>query len=561
MTLMNGNIFDVLPSTSVTGMIACVATFFLIYSIVKTISKGLLMTEIKPPIDGIPMLPGAHRFYGHLLNEKLTLSDSPSQSITHLKKHSRNGMTSLLFGPRALVLLLDTELASSFLNSYTHRAMPNFIGKHMAPLFGAKNILMINGKEWRLYRSAVHRSFTSKSLQNYQVHMLQISQTMVNSLRRKINDSEEKSTKRNVVELMKMVTMDVFFMVSVGMDLKSCELLQVSEVAKDFTFISNEFVKRVFVAPFLPWNQFFYVPTVSNFKRHRAISSLRSTIKFHIQEKKREKKDNDNSVKGTKSRNCMLYNLMQAQDRDLEGMNEDDFVGSMLTLLNAGYETTSTTLSYALYLISTRPDIEQYLVEEARRVMSSKSLLDEKDDNSTVGFDVSDLNLCNAVIYETLRLYPVAYQTARTIPKGSSIELKGIEIPGPTIIRIPIYAIQRDEDNFPQPEEFLPERWARKSSNNSEWVPRFSTDGSVEEKAWASLIGVPPANRNAFYAFSSGARSCVGKKFAEQEAVIILANLISQLKFEVEKDYVCIPYRSGVVQSPKNGLPMNISVR
>ncbi len=128
------------------------------------------------------------------------------------------------------------------------------------------------------------------------------------------------------------------------------------------------------------------------------------------------------------------------------------------------------------------------------------------------------------------------------------------------IVRIPIWAIHRDENNFPRPEKFLPERWVRKNSSDK-WVERCPGDDSDEEKNWNFQHAVPPANREAFFAFSSGARNCVGKKFAYQEAVIILAVLIKNLKFEVEDGYVCVPSRSGLTQQPKFGMPMKISKR
>ena len=68
---------------------------------------------------------------------------------------------------------------------------------------------------------------------------------------------------------------------------------------------------------------------------------------------------------------------------------------------------------------------------------------------------------------------------------------------------------------------------------------------------------VPPGDRNAFLSFSGGARSCVGRKFAMQEAVIILAVVLRSLKFEVDDDYTVEPFR----RTPRGGMPMKISRR
>ena len=46
-----------------------------------------------------------------------------------------------------------------------------------------------------------------------------------------------------------------------------------------------------------------------------------------------------------------------------------------------------------------------------------------------------------------------------------------------------------------------------------------------------------------------------------QEAVIILAQLLRNLKFEVDDDYVVEPFRAGLIQTPRGGMPMKISRR
>ena len=78
------------------------------------------------------------------------------------------------------------------------------------------------------------------------------------------------------------------------------------------------------------------------------------------------------------------------------------------------------------------------------------------------------------------------------------------------------------------------------SNGNGEWVERDVDDVSNKD--------VPAANRNAFFAFSAGARSCAAQKFALQEAVLVMATLVSQLQFTVAKDYVLEPKRNGIVQ-------------
>jgi len=373
-----------------------------------------------------------------------------------------------------------------------------------------------------------------------------------------------------------MITMDVFFAISLGIELKSCQNLHTSKIAHFFELNMEDFVRRIFVHPLRPWSHIYSLPSIQNIKRWCRDRFLRGIIHKRIREKRVElalarqdvdkngggTNENDkNRKKKTRKKKDLLTNILDAQNKVDIGkenltLTDDECAGFIESLLIAGFETTSITLVYAFYSISLNPDIENDLMKEIRTVISD----DGDDDAARTNFDVEQLVLCKAIIMESLRLYPIAYQVLRTIPDGSKIEIDGSEIIGPATVRIPIWAIQRCEDYFPRPTEFLPHRWVRKTKAGH-WVERHPEDDCEEEKEWMAKCGVPPGDRSAYLAFSSGARNCPGKKFAYQEAVVILATLLKDLKFEVEEDYVCVPVRSGVVQVPKYGMPMYISER
>jgi cytochrome P450 len=95
----------------------------------------------------------------------------------------------------------------------------------------------------------------------------------------------------------------------------------------------------------------------------------------------------------------------------------------MMSLLFAGYDTTSITLTYALYLISQHALVESRCLDEI---------------NSLSSFDtLDDLGYCRGALYETLLLFPPGPATYRTLQK--SIELRGgIVIPAGTKGFVPI---------------------------------------------------------------------------------------------------------------------------
>lgn len=165
--------------------------------------------------------------------------------------------------------------------------------------------------------------------------------------------------------------------------------------------------------------------------------------------------------------------------------------------------------------------------------------------------NVEELVYTKAVIMEALRLHPAATRTNRVLAKP--IELSGgFVAPVGTRIFIPIYSIMRDEKNFPQPDEFRPDRWAAQDSANTCWVEREEGDG---------LGTIEAGNKKAFLAFSSGGRNCVGQRFAMQEAVIVLATLLKGLKVSPVPGYVLETTDKDLILKPANGMPLKIEAR
>jgi cytochrome P450 len=216
-------------------------------------------------------------------------------------------------------------------------------------------------------------------------------------------------------------------------------------------------------------------------------------------------------------------------------------------------------LTYALYLLAKHPEIEATCLEEINTVIGTAS-----GDKVSLSDGPEQLPYTRAVILETLRLYPPAPVTARTMEKPITLKNPSVTIEKGQAVMLPIWCIQRYEENYPRPNEIHPERWVRRketvtgsssSSSSSAWEERPSVD-------MESNTTVPPANRDAFCVFAAGARNCVGRVLAMQESVTLLALLLRKLKFELaEKDYEVKPTSCAVVQQPEDSMPMIIKAR
>ncbi len=187
----------------------------------------------------------------------------------------------------------------------------------------------------------------------------------------------------------------------------------------------------------------------------------------------------------------LLDLLLEAQDPETRrAMTRDELRDNLLTFIVAGHETTALTLAWALYLCAFDPAVQERAASEARDALQGRT---------ASAADLGALPLIHRIVNETLRLYPPAAFLSRTAQAHD--RLCGREVrPGDTVM-LPIYALHRHHLLWDRPDAFDPDRF------------------------------LTTPDRFAFLPFGAGPRICIGAGFAVQEAVIILATLLSRFRF------------------------------
>ncbi|KAH0847707.1 cytochrome P450 monooxygenase [Fonsecaea pedrosoi] len=161
--------------------------------------------------------------------------------------------------------------------------------------------------------------------------------------------------------------------------------------------------------------------------------------------------------------------------------------------LAAGVDTTGDALCFLMHHLSLPTPASQRI---------QGLLHEELTENAATSFD--QLPYLDAVVKEGLRCFPpIPMSMPRYVPQGGSM-IDGHFVPGGTIVSCQAYTLHKDPVVFPQPLEFLPERWLDKQGE---------------------------AERNRlFFAFSVGGRGCLGRHLAIAEMKLLLREVYSQCR-------------------------------
>jgi cytochrome P450 len=218
--------------------------------------------------------------------------------------------------------------------------------------------------------------------------------------------------------------------------------------------------------------------------------------------------------------------LLQARDdKTGQGFSTDQLVSEAGLLTIAGSDTTvSATTAMFFYLVQ-YPSCLSRLEKDIRNAFSSV-------EDIRIGAQLASCHYLLACIEETLRMNPPVGSTLMREVMPGGLTVDGVWFPPGTDIAVPHYALQHDEQYFPDPFTFNPERWLSKDSSNTIDIDEgLRTTDSVQGKGSSSPESLMAS---AFIAFGVGRTSCIGKYLAYQEISLVIARTIWLFDMRVE---------------------------
>ncbi|XP_037903839.1 probable cytochrome P450 6a13 isoform X2 [Hermetia illucens] len=191
--------------------------------------------------------------------------------------------------------------------------------------------------------------------------------------------------------------------------------------------------------------------------------------------------------------------LKDEHSKTLGKLTIEEVAGQALLFFLAGFETSSTTMMFALYELSLNPDIQEKGRQEIEEVLN-------KHDGKITYESIKEMVYIDKIISETLRKYPAAPILFRNCTQDFNVPNSDVIIEKGTRVAISAYSIHHDPEIYENPEVFDPERFSPEQVKNRHPV--------------------------AFLAFGDGPRNCVGLRFGRMQSRIGLVSLLKNYRFK-----------------------------
>ncbi len=370
--------------------------------------------------------------------------------------------------------------------------------KMLGFLVGDNSLLLLDGKKHKNRRRLLMPPFHGESLQKCSAQIVDITN--------KACDRLETNKPFKVRSLTQEITMRVILTVVFGIDSGErydhlrellTTLLETFNTPWSSSLIFFPSLQKDW-GKFSPWGRFLLLQ-----------QEIRTVIYAEIKERRKLLSADELHSQD------ILSLLLLAKDENGEGMTDEELHDELITLLFAGHETTASALAWVFYWVHYLPEVQDKLRWELNNWQQ------ESGDR-----EINDLTYLNAVISETLRIYPIAAGTfARLLTKPMSV--LECDLDPNTWLMVSIYNLHHREDLYPNPKQFNPQRFIDKTYSNYEYIP-----------------------------FGGGNRRCIGSALALLEMKLVTATILSRFELKLTSDRPMKPVRRGLTIAPPASFQM-----
>ncbi|KAL0278412.1 UNVERIFIED_CONTAM: hypothetical protein PYX00_000241 [Menopon gallinae] len=496
-------------------------TSILSFVVIILFLKLLFKDRRKELLSKIPG-PQAFPIIGNLLQiskprEKL-LSDVLDRCKTYGKLHA------IWLGSTPVVGTNDPEYVQNILHT-SKNLDKGFAYKFVRPFLGS-GILVSNSQSWAIQRKMLTPAFHFQILDSFWGVFTEQGKILI----QKLDEKAEAGEVFDVYNYIKYFALDVICETAMGVNVhaqKSIDLKYTQSVLR-ITAIVLERINKLWLHPNFIFNK------TSLGKEHQMhLDITKDFVDNIIRERKKVRQQNgsakndEKKVDIRKRKLAFLDLLLETQAEGKYQLTDEEIREEVDNIVFAGHDTTTASITWAIYLIGLHRDVQENLYNEQKEIMGSDT------QRPITQEDITKMNLLDRVIKESLRMYPSVPLISRVLEEDS--KFGDYIIPKGTTVSVQIFALHRNPNIYPDPDKFDPDRF----------LPQ-----NVERR-----------HNYAFVPFSAGPRNCIGKRLALMEEKFVLSTLIRRYVIESVDKPTDIKLLPEVILRPHNGINITLKRR
>lgn len=387
----------------------------------------------------------------------------------------------------AIYVPMDLDLIKSIMQTdFAHFTDHlGYVNEKDDPL--SATVFSLEGQRWRNLRMKLTPTFTSGKMKLMFPIMIKLSEELIETLRKECDNSPI-----DAKDISARFTTDVIGNCAFGIDCNSLRdpntefrikgkrvfSLTPAEMLTNLLSLLFPNVMKFFGARLFPKEatEFFW-KVIKDTADYRRTNNIRRDDAFQLllDMLNNDEKENDNTL---------TFSELAAQ---------------AFVFFIAGFETSSTLMSFALIELSLNEDVQNRLRDEINEVL--------RKNNGELTYEaLSEMRYMDMVINETLRKYPPLPSLSRVCTKDYQVPNSEIQLRIGDSVMILVRGIHYDPDIYPDPHKFDPTRFTEENKSKR--------------------------HQFAFLPFGEGPRICLGLRFGLMQAKVGLASLIKNFKFK-----------------------------
>ncbi|XP_059610501.1 cytochrome P450 6a9-like [Phlebotomus argentipes] len=389
-----------------------------------------------------------------------------------------------------------------------------YVNERDDPLSG--HLFALNGQRWKNLRNKLSPTFTSGKMKMMHSTIIAVAKEFQNYL----EPIAQKNQELEIKDVLSRFTTDVIGNCAFGIECNSLK-----EPDTEFRRIG----KRVFELTPFEFIKFFFALMFQDLGRTLRIRATKPEVSDFFMRLLKETTEyrEQNKIKRNDFLDLLLQikntGKLEGDDTDLGKMTFEELSAQTFLFFIAGFETSSSTMTFALYELAQHQDIQDKVREEVHRVL-------EKHNGEYSYEACMEMKYLDQVINESLRKHPIVDNLFRMCGQDYAVPGTKHVIEKGTPVIIPVYGIHRDPEIYPDPEKFDPDRFTEENVKNRHpyaWLP-----------------------------FGEGPRICVGMRFGVMQTRVGLANLLQKYRVKTcsRTPIPLVLDPIATVMSPKGGM-------